>query len=188
MIDENEPIDPLEVSGSDRFEETALLLSLPRLPIRVVLDNLRSAFNVGSIFRTSDAARVAHLHLCGITAHPPHRKIARTSLGATRYVPWSYRSNALDAVRQLRREGHQIVAMETARCARSYLDAAYRFPLALVLGHEVRGLSAELLAETDEVIAIPMRGVKNSINVATTFGVVLFEILRRYGDLSTSAE
>ncbi len=171
--------DPIELTSQDRFEESASVLSRPRVPVQVVLDNLRSAFNVGSIFRTSDAARVAHLHLCGITAYPPNRKIARTSLGATRYVPWTYSASTIDAVRGLKESGSRVVALETSPSARSYLDVDYTLPLALLLGHEVRGLSPEILALADDVVTIPMHGVKNSINVATSYGVVLFEILRR---------
>jgi tRNA G18 (ribose-2'-O)-methylase SpoU len=164
----------------DRHEESAALRARPRFPMRVVLDNLRSAFNVGSIIRTSDAARVMHVHLCGITARPPHVQLARTALGASRFVPWSHHSDTLDVVRALKSEGVAITALETTASAASYLEADYRLPMALVLGHEVRGVDPLVLAECDHVVTIPMWGVKNSLNVATAFGIVTFEVRRRY--------
>jgi tRNA G18 (ribose-2'-O)-methylase SpoU len=170
----------------DRYVESGALAARPRFPIRVVLDNLRSAFNVGSIIRTSDAARVLHVHLCGITATPPHVQLARTALGASRFVPWSRHTDTLCAVRALRAEGVTIMALETTASAVSYLEADYRFPMALVLGHEVHGVEPQVLAECDGVITIPMWGVKNSINVATAFGIVTFEVLRRYAATTPS--
>lgn len=173
--------DPASAAAAerDRYLEIGKLGARPRFPIRVVLDNLRSAFNVGSIIRTSDAARVMHVHLCGITASPPHVQLARTALGATRFVPWTRHDDTLDAVRALKADGVAIVALETTASAASYLEADYRFPMALVLGHEVRGVDTRVLAACDQVITIPMWGVKNSLNVATAFGIVTFEILRR---------
>jgi tRNA G18 (ribose-2'-O)-methylase SpoU len=165
----------------DRFERHAEVIAAPRLPVQVVLDNVRSAFNVGSIFRTSDAARVERLHLCGITARPPHRRIARVSLGATRYVPWMYHARSDHAAQALRHAGVRLVVLETHRDARSYAEADYTFPMALVLGHEVVGVSPAVFAQADEIIAIPMWGIKNSMNVATAYGIVIFEILRRLG-------
>ncbi len=177
----------MEGLTTDRFTGAGSLADRPRAPVRVVLDNLRSAFNVGSIFRTSDAARVEHLHLCGITPTPPHRQLARTSLGATRHVPWSSHPDAAAVVRALAARGHQIVALEITPEAESYLDAPLQSPLALVLGHEVLGISGATLAEADRIVRIPMFGVKNSINVATSYGIVIFEILRRLGYPSPTA-
>lgn len=175
-------------SQRDRLLDAGVLRARPRFPIHVVLDNLRSAFNVGSIIRTSDAARVMHVHLCGISARPPHAQVARTALGASRFVPWTHHPDAVDAVRTLRGDGVTIAALETTASARSYLEVDCRFPMALVVGHEVRGVDPRVLDLADEVVTIPMWGVKNSINVATAFGVVIFEVLRRYASTTLAAE
>ena len=177
----------MEGISRDRFQDAADVTARPRLPVHVVLDNLRSAFNVGSILRTSDAARVARLHLCGITVRPPHRQLARTALGATRHVPWTPHSDAASAVSELRTRGMRVVALEITASSRSYLEVDLTPPLGLVLGHEVNGVSPDALAQCDEVVHIPMYGVKNSLNVATSFGVLIFEILRRSGDPSAWA-
>jgi tRNA G18 (ribose-2'-O)-methylase SpoU len=179
--------DVCEGSPGDRYQSQGRLRALPRFPVHVILDNLRSAFNVGSILRTSDATRVAQLHLCGITPHPPHRLIARTSLGAGRSVPWTHHADAADAIALVRQAGGLVVALEVTPSARSYLEVDYRFPLGLVLGHEVHGVSPSVLAQVDEIVTIPMWGVKNSINVATSFGILIYELRRRYPPTSSAA-
>ena len=128
-----------------------------------------------------------HVHLCGITARPPHVKVARTALGASRYVPWSHHADALEQVLALKARGVTIAALETTASACSYLEVDYRFPMALVIGHEVRGVDPRVLAEADQVVTIPMWGVKNSLNVATAFGIVIFEVLRRLASTNPEA-
>ncbi|MBN2307372.1 MAG: RNA methyltransferase [Candidatus Hydrogenedentes bacterium] len=156
------------------------LPELPRNPVHVVLDNIRSAFNVGSIFRTADAGAVSHIHLCGMTAHPPSVKLAKTALGACDYVPWTYHERSLDAIELLRSQGIPLAAVEVADHAVSHLRYAWPRPVAIVFGNEVTGISADVMARCDAAVQIPMRGFKNTINVATAFGIVLFEILRRW--------
>jgi tRNA G18 (ribose-2'-O)-methylase SpoU len=173
---------------SDRHLDAGDVRTLPRAPIHVILDNLRSAFNVGSIIRTSEAGRIAHLHLCGFTARPPHRQIARTALGATRHVPWTHHPDAATAILHARRERCAIWGIEITPDAESYLDAPATFPLALVFGHEVRGLAPDTLAAVDRVVQIPMYGIKNSLNVATSYGIVLFELRRRLHLASAAGE
>ena len=153
---------------------------LRRLPLRMVLDNLRSAFNVGSIFRTADGAGVEWIHLCGITPYPPHPKLDKTSLGATSSVPWSHHVDAMDAVRSLRADGYRLAALELTDRSVDYRSLPYTPPCAIILGHEVAGVSRPVLEEADWILEIPMRGVKNSLNVATAAGIVVFEILRRW--------
>lgn len=155
------------------------LPSIPRSPVHVVLDNLRSAYNVGSIFRTSDAGAVEHIHLCGMSAHPPHRKIEKTSLGAFEYIPWTYYERTSDALEALRERGIPIVAIEVTDDAVPHTTFAWPAPVAVVFGNEVSGINEKTLARCDSVVCIPMRGYKNSINVATAFGVILYEILRQ---------
>lgn len=148
-----------------------------RVPVHVVLDNIRSAFNVGSIFRTADAGAVAHLHLCGMSAHPPHRKLEKTALGAFEYVPWTYYERTADCLESLAADGIHRVAIEIVPGASAMDRFQWPTPVAIVFGHEVNGINAKILALCDEAVEIPMHGHKNSLNVATAFGIVLYDIL-----------
>ncbi len=152
-----------------------------RNPVHVVLDNIRSAFNVGSIFRTSDAGLITRIHLCGMTPHPPHDRLSRTALGAEEHVPWSYYSKCSAAVEALKIRNVPLVGLETTPEAEDYTRFEWDQPVALVLGHEVRGIAPDILNECADVVQIPMLGVKNSVNVATAYGIILFEILRQWG-------
>lgn len=154
--------------------------SIDRNPVTIVLDNIRSAFNVGSIFRTSDAGAVEHIHLCGMTAHPPHKKLEKTALGAFEYVPWSYHERTTDCLRQLGNKGIKRVAIEVANDAVSMSSFDWPEPVAVVFGNEVTGINDRVLKHCDTVVRIPMLGYKNSMNVATAYGVVLYDILREW--------
>lgn len=145
----------------------------------VVLDNIRSAFNVGSIFRTCEAAGARKLYLCGITAKPPNRRVLKTSLGTEKTLPWSHVLSTLELIQELRAKGIGIVSVELTDRSRPYTDVEYPEETALVFGHEVSGVAVPILESSDMVIEIPMLGRKNSLNVATSVGVVLFELLRR---------
>ncbi len=151
---------------------------IERHPVHVVLDNLRSAFNVGSIFRTSDAGAVAHIHLCGMSAHPPHKKLEKTALGAFDYVPWTYYERTRDCLAALKAQAVPIVAIEVTPEAVELGAFDWPSPVALVFGNEVDGINERRLAQCDAVVKIPMHGHKNSINVATAFGIVLYDVLR----------
>jgi len=159
-------------------EERAVIA---RQPVHIVLDNLRSAYNVGSIFRTSDAGAVERIHLCGMSAHPPHKKLEKTALGAFDYVPWTYHERTKDALIALGEQGVHRVAVEVTEDADSLMDYEFPKPVALVFGNEVTGINQKVLNRCDGVVKIPMHGYKNSMNVATAFGVVLFEVLRGWG-------
>ena len=154
---------------------------LPRRPIHIVLDNLRSAFNVGSVFRLADAARAAEVIPCGYTAYPPHHKLEQTSLGTTDSVPWRRFDNTVAALADLKTKGIHIVGVETAGKASPYHRFEYNFPVALVLGNEALGVSEAALKLCDAVIEIPVFGYKNSINVATASAIVLYDVLRQGG-------
>lgn len=154
------------------------LPELPRSPVHMVLDNFRSAYNVGSVFRTADAGAVQHMHLCGMSAHPPHKKIEKTALGAFGYVPWTYYERTLDAIAALHAQSIPVVAIETLPDAIPHTQFAWPQPVAVVFGNEVTGISDKVLAQCDAVVSIAMRGYKNSINVATAAGIILFEVLR----------
>lgn len=153
---------------------------IPRNPVHVVLDNIRSAFNVGSIFRTADAGVVEHMHLCGMTAFPPNLKLKKTALGATDYVPWTHRRRTEEALDWLEAEGIPCYAVETANDAISHTRLEWPRPAAIVFGNEVTGISPDILRRCTRTVQVTMRGHKNTINVATAFGVVLFEILRQW--------
>lgn len=150
----------------------------------VVLDNIRSLYNTGSILRTADASGVERVILCGITPRPDQgsrqrRAIAKTALGAEDSVTWEYEPHATDALHKLAADGYQLVAVETAPDAVNLFEWTPRWPVCLVFGHEVTGVSPSLAPHVDSVIRIPMLGQKRSLNVATAAGVVLYELLRR---------
>jgi 23S rRNA (guanosine2251-2'-O)-methyltransferase len=151
--------------------------------IVVVLDNIRSLYNTGSILRTADASGVERVVLCGITPRPDQggrqrRAIAKTALGAEDSVPWEYQPDAPAALQSLATAGYHIVAVETSPEAVNLFEWTPRWPVCLVFGHEVDGVSSALASHVETVIRIPMLGQKRSLNVATAAGVVLYELLR----------
>ena len=159
----------------------AALHALPRHPLVVVLDRVRSAYNVGSILRTADAARAAHVYVTGYTPTPEHRKVAKTALGAEDTVPWSVEADAAVLLDRLRAEGHTLAALEqTDRPASIGEVSAAQFPLALVLGNEVDGVQQALLDRCDLAIEIPQYGAKHSLNVSVAFGIAAFGLVERW--------
>lgn len=150
------------------------------LPVCVLLENVRSMYNVGSFFRTADAAGVEALHLCGFTGYPPKKEISKTALGAEETVPWNHTWDAVARVRDLRAQGYEIAAIETSVRSVDLFDWIPRFPVCLLFGHEVEGLTEPLRELADTHVRIPMLGRKHSLNVATAGGVVLYELLRKY--------
>jgi tRNA G18 (ribose-2'-O)-methylase SpoU len=153
-----------------------------RSGIYVVLDGLRSAFNVGSILRTSDASAVQMVYLCGVTAYPPNPKLEKTALGAAEHVPWKYFKRTEDAIGELRAIDVPLIGVETVAESIPYTDFVFPDPVAIIFGHEIYGISDPVLNLLDKVVRIPMRGAKTSINVATACGIVLFEILKQHHD------
>lgn len=171
-----------EVRSHDADLSPEAYARLPKRPIHIVLDCLRSAFNVGGVFRTADAARLAEVVTCGYTAHPPHVKLDKTALGADRYIPTRHFAETTGALAALKAEGVAVYALEITSASRFYTEVDYPKPVALVVGNEALGVSPEALALCDAVVAIPMAGLKNSMNVATACAVVVFEILRQWGE------
>ena len=151
----------------------------PRLPVVALLDNVRSLYNVGSMFRTSDGAFVSGLYLCGFTPHPPRKEIEKTALGATGTVPWKYFRSPMDAAAEARSAGMRILVLEHTTGSVRY-DSVSRadFPICLVVGNEITGVSDELIAAADGAIDIPMRGTKQSLNAAVAYGIAVFELLK----------
>jgi len=154
-------------------------VKLPKTPLYFVLDNLRSAFNVGSIFRLADILRVKGLLLCGTTAFPPHLKLAKTSMGAVDYVPWRRFENTAQAIKHLQGQSVPVWAAETMPGSVLYTKAHFPEELAIVLGNEALGVSKEALALCDEVIEIPVYGFKNSMNVAAACAVLGYAFKER---------
>jgi tRNA G18 (ribose-2'-O)-methylase SpoU len=149
----------------------------PRLPVVALLDSVRSLYNVGSIFRTSDGAFVQGLYLCGFTPHPPRKEIEKTALGATASVPWKYFRHAADAVAEARAAGMRILVLEhtTASLPYNRISRA-EFPVCLVVGNEITGVSEEVIAAADGAVEIPMHGTKQSLNAAVAYGIAVFEL------------
>ena len=153
-----------------------------RFPIYSVLDNIRSMYNVGSVFRTSDATRIKKLILCGMTAQPPRKEIEKTALGSVESVPWEYYKSSVDAVNALKKKGIQIVCVEHTSGSIDYIKANVNFPIALVFGHEVVGVKDEIIDLADQTIEIPMYGVKQSLNLAVAYGIVTYHFVHKYLD------
>jgi 23S rRNA (guanosine2251-2'-O)-methyltransferase len=144
----------------------------------IVLDNIRSHSNVGSVFRTADAFLTARIYLCGITACPPHREIQKTALGAAESVEWKYFRETRDAILELRSEGYRIVGIEQAEgsVALDSFALEKNQKYALVFGHEVNGVDQKIIDECDYVVEIPQFGTKHSFNIAVSAGIVLWEL------------
>lgn len=164
--------------ASTRLDPEAVL-TVPRPPIYGLLDNIRSLYNVGSIFRTSDGALVRKLHLCGYTPHPPRKEIEKTALGATQSVDWAYYQDPLQAVEELRSHGVKICVLEQTTQSRPYYSLSeVDFPLCLVVGNEITGVTQRIIEAADMAVEIPMHGVKQSLNAAVAYGIALFELAR----------
>jgi len=171
------------VSDDPTFQATVLgrlYASIDRLPVSILLDNVRSLYNVGAFFRTADAVRALRIIAAGITPTPDDPRIAKTALGAEDTVPWSRAASATDAADEERALGCELVAVETSLHAVDLFDWQPRFPVCVVFGHEVDGVSPAVLNSCDVHVRIPTLGLKQSINVATAGGVVLYELLRKY--------
>jgi tRNA G18 (ribose-2'-O)-methylase SpoU len=159
-------------------------LSSERHPVSVMLHNVRSLYNVGSVFRTCDSAMVAELILCGFTPYPPRKEIEKTALGAIESVPWRYEKNIMDAIDYVKTKGIKLVAVELTDSSRQYDSLlAEDYPLCLVLGNELTGIDNEVLYRCDDAIEIPMHGVKHSLNVSVAAGIAIYESVRIWKSL-----
>lgn len=170
----NEELDRLDVAAFKAASKT---------PIILVLDNIRSLHNIGSVFRTADAFRVQEIVLCGITAQPPHKDIHKTALGATESVSWRYESDSLEAVKTLIEQGVEVIAVEQAEGAQSlesFTPKAHT-TYALVFGNEVKGVAQEVVSAAHGVLEIPQYGTKHSLNVSVSVGVVVWQLFQKLG-------
>lgn len=170
----NEELDRLDVATFKAASKT---------PIILVLDNIRSLHNIGSVFRTADAFRVQEIVLCGITAQPPHKDIHKTALGATESVSWRYESDSLEAVKTLKEQGVEVIALEQAEGAQSleYFTPKAHTTYALVFGNEVKGVAQEVVSAAHGVLEIPQYGTKHSLNVSVSVGVVVWQLFQKLG-------
>lgn len=159
--------------SSEEFKQAS------KIPVVIVLDNIRSQHNVGSVFRTSDAFRLDKIYLCGITSTPENREVHKTALGAEDTVAWEYVKNTLEVVERLKNEGYRIFSIEQAENSTSLerfsIDTDQKY--ALIFGNEVKGVQQEVINASDGCIEIPQFGTKHSFNIAVTAGIVLWQIM-----------
>ena len=168
----NEELDRLTVEDFKKVD---------KIPFTVVLDNVRSLHNIGSVFRTADAFRLEAIYLCGITATPPHREIHKTALGATESVFWEYREETIEAIRELKDKGYLIYSVEQTEGAvlLDQVQLSDKQKYALVFGHEIRGVDQQVVDLSDQCIEIPQYGTKHSLNISVAAGIVIWELFRR---------
>lgn len=169
---ENSELDRLSIDGFKAITKT---------PLIVVLDNIRSLNNIGSVFRTSDAFRIEKIYLCGITATPPHKDIQKTALGSTESVDWEYAESSLALLKKLQSNDIQVLSIEQAEKATMLNEFTPKKnqKYALVFGNEVKGVSQEVVNNSDQVIEIPQYGTKHSLNVSVSCGVVLWDVFSK---------
>lgn len=149
-----------------------------KTPLIIILDNIRSLNNIGSVFRTADAFLVKKIYLCGITAKPPHKDIQKTALGATESVDWEYAENVMDVVTKLQNEGVFVASIEQAELAVNLNDFSVRKEMtyAIIFGNEVKGVQQKVVTASDAVIEIPQFGTKHSLNISVSVGVVVWDL------------
>ena len=152
-----------------------------KLPLVVILDNVRSMHNIGSIFRTSDGFAIEKIYLCGITAQPPHREIEKTALGATQSIEWAYSADVCDTINELKLDGYTIIAIEQAENSTmlNNYDPNNSMKYALIFGNEVNGVSDEAMKLIDTCIEIPQFGTKHSFNIVVSAGIVLWDFFAK---------
>lgn len=160
----NEELNRLSVEDYKSAEKSNLIL---------ILDNIRSLNNIGSVFRTADAFRIQHIYLCGITAQPPHRDIQKTALGSTDSVAWTYAEDTLDVVKTLKKDGVKVISIEQAENSTMLNNFKFnpKHTYAMVFGHEVKGVQQKVVDESDAVIEIPQFGTKHSVNISVSAGI-----------------
>ena len=154
--------------------------NVKKTPITIVLDNVRSALNVGSVFRTSDAFLIEKIVLCGITATPPNKEIRKAALGATNSVNWESEKNTVNAIKKLKKNGHYIIGIEQAdKSSKLNNFKLPEKPIVIIMGNEVTGVSQDVIDICDEVIEIPQFGTKHSLNISVTTGIVVWDLWKR---------
>ena len=181
-----------EISANRSSLETIHLVK--KLPVYVLLNSIRSSYNVGSIFRSSDGAMIEELILCGYTPHPPldsiqtgNKDVLKTALGATKSVGWKYTKNAIEEIKNIKAQGIKIWALELTENSKPYTKLSKNdFPICLVVGNEITGVSQEILDLCDDSIEIPQYGLKQSLNVAVAYGIAIFEMRKIFDEQNSS--
>ena len=153
---------------------------IPKLPISILVENVRSVHNVGSIFRSADGFGAEKIYLTGYTAHPPREDLHKTALGAEDVVPWEYIENPIEAAEKIKNLNIPLILVEQTHESKSIYDIDFQFPICFIVGNEVTGVSEELSNLADSHIEIPMHGIKQSLNVSVAVGVVGYEFSRHY--------
>lgn len=155
---------------------------IEKMPVRIILDNIRSLVNVGSVFRTSDAFLIKEIILCGITASPPHREIQKTALGATESVAWRYVESTAQVVKELQDQNVKVYAIEQAEGSKmlDMIDFQFSDEIAIIMGNEVKGVSKEVMSLVDDCIELPQFGTKHSLNISVTTGIVIWELFQQF--------
>jgi 23S rRNA (guanosine2251-2'-O)-methyltransferase len=149
------------------------------LRVCALVDNIRSAFNVGAVFRTADGCHFEHIHLCGITPTPENQRVAKTALGAENIVPWSFHPNSIQTAKELRKDGWLLLCLENSPHANSIFSSTSEeidAPIALIIGNEIAGVDPQLIAMCDRILNIPMLGYKRSLNAAIAFGIAAYHL------------
>ncbi|MFB6306467.1 MAG: RNA methyltransferase [Flavobacteriales bacterium] len=170
-------LDELNRKSADEFKNTE------KHPVHVVLDDIRSAQNVGSVFRTSDAFLLKKIHICGITAKPPHKEIKKTALGASDCMDWQYWKSSLECVNHLKEQNVQIISVEqteeSVELQKTEVNPSHENPVAVIFGNEVDGIKEEIIPKSDFCIEIPQYGTKHSLNISVCAGIAIWEVVRR---------
>ena len=148
----------------------------------MIADNIRSLHNIGSLFRTSEAAGIEKLYLVGISGTPPRKEIHKTAIGAEDNVPWEYHADILPLLKYFKSQQIPIVVLEHTDSSKSFQEIEYPFPLCLVIGNEVDGISEEVMDYADMAVDIPMFGMKQSLNVSVAYGIMLYELIRQLSE------
>lgn len=151
-----------------------------KYPITIILEDIRSALNVGAIFRTCDAGNIQDLYLCGITPYPPHNRIPKTALGSIDFVDWHQDKDILKVTNELKASGVTLYSIEITDNSKDLFQEEINFPAAFIFGNEITGVSKEVQENSDSVLHIPMYGRKESLNIATSCGIVIYELIRKY--------
>ncbi len=158
-----------------------------KFPLYVVLDNIRSMYNVGSIFRTSDSIMIQKLYLTGYTPTPEKKEVSKTALGATESVDWEYHSNPIELIKKLKSEGIKIVALEITDESIPYTEYdGKNFPACLIVGNEITGIQSSILDICDIAIELPMYGIKHSLNVAVAYGIAVYELRKKWEEFNSA--
>ena len=154
--------------------------AIKKNPITIILDNVLDTYNVGSIFRLADAVAAEKVILCGQTLTPPNSRIKKASINTTGWVNWEYEKNTIDAVKKLKKQGVNIVAVEQDPRSKPYNKVSYQFPVGIVVGNETTGVAKDVLDAADMIVELPMWGVNKSLNVMVSLGIVLYEITENF--------